>query len=224
MRPRGAVVALPYEHVKLVQYGTIKGTQDWSTSLTLLIGGTWPAITAAGMATWLGTLDTAAKAWWTGANHVGSQNNSDVLYIGIKAYHYFAGHSAADVQADHPFTTAQAGTGTGTTPTQCSLVTSCLTGLTGRANRGRRYLPMTSGVLTDMLFAHSVVDALCAAEQTWIQAVNASTLVSGSISARVGSNQSVPPAITSIKIDTEPDVQRRRADKIVADYAKTLSI
>lgn len=215
----------PFSYVRLLMYGTIQSVQTWSTGVSLW-NSAWGNLGNGDLNTWLATLDTAAKAWWTtGAAGLASSNDAAVNYLGIKAEWYDAGSTVAGASSTHAFSAAQPGTSGSHLPTQCSLVVSTLSDNSGRRNRGRMYIPCTgTSLIANSKIASATVDQYVNSTQTWIQALNASSLAGSAPQAVIASNIPVPVAITQLRADNEMDIQRRRADKILGSYTKQVTI
>jgi len=219
------MVALPYAHIKVVQYGTILGSQAWSTGFTMAAAGNFDVPAASSLAAFLTAKDAAFQAWWTATGSARSQNTSSLTYVGVKAYAYQVGATVATTQSDHPFATALTGLGSPFLPTQSCIVSSLLSGFSGRKNRGRRYIPAIGATLSaGHKLASAVVDPLVAAEVALIQALNGTTIEGDGYGVIIGSNQAVPPLVSAVRMDNEVDIQRRRADKIAATYFKLTAI
>jgi hypothetical protein len=213
-----------YNYVRLQQYGTMANAQTWSVGLGVEHTQATP-ISAADLTTWLTALDTALKAWWTTGSGLQSCNYTDIKYVGARAYSYAITQNVAFAQADHPFTTPLLGTaGAGTLPVQTCLVASTLSGSPGRSFRGRRYLPLTSCSLAVHNVSTTNTDAILAGEVALLNAINSTALGSGTAKATIVNKKTTPARIFSVRVDSEPDIQRRRADKLVALYSKTTAL
>lgn len=213
-----------YQYTRLSQYGTMAGNQTWSVGLAVQHSQAQPP-SGTQLDAWLTALDTALKLWWTQASSLQSFNSAAIKYIGARAYSYAINSKTAINQAEHPFTTALLGTnGVGSLPLQTSIVSSTLSGFPGRSHRGRRYLPVTATTLASNQMQTSGVDGLVSAEVTLMNTINTTTLGTGTGTCVIANKKDFPDVIRSVQIDSEPDVQRRRADKIVATYFKKTSL
>lgn len=199
---------------KIVLRGDIAAVQSWSVSLSLA-----PAPATVSQSS-LTAVCTAAMnrfaTWWSASTGgLAGRNAADVRFLGADAYLYAAGGGGgAALQASTDLTTPVAGTSTGPHPTQTSLVVTLLTGLPGRSFRGRMYLPMTGGALgTNHQLTQANVTDLVTAGKAFFDGLNtdAASLAYGSVCVhgRAGDIE-----VESIRIDSEPDVQRRRANKL----------
>jgi len=220
-------MALPYNHQKLVLYGTLQTTQTWSIGLGI-IGMDVEGATFTRISNWLTAMDTALGIWWNnGGVGVGMMNPGSTKFLGAKVYDYTAGNSVANIVVDHVFSTPKSGTSAANyLPTQTALVASLLSGQAGRHNRGRSYLPCgATAMSTGPKISTSVVDAVCQAHRDLLHNIEiigyGSSTTLGAVILR---NASTPVDIQSVKVDNEPDVQRRRADKVLADYSKLIAV
>jgi hypothetical protein len=208
------MVALPYAHGRLSIFGDIKAVQSWSINLTF-VAGDFSSGTL--LSAFLVAVRPAITTWWSAAGSAGSLNASDCRLLGSRAYYYSAGEGNAHAQAEDILTSPLSGTGANPLPTQTSLVCSLLTAFPGRRNRGRLYVPMNGKSLaTGHQLTTGEVTSVANTMKALIDGVNAQLLGSATCRVVVGSNQPTPPVVTKVRVDNEPDVQRRRADKILA--------
>jgi len=214
----------PYVYVKLSQFGTMYGNQTWSIGLSVQPLQTAPP-TPSQLTTWLAALEPALRAWWTPAPSIGPFNAAGVLYQGARAYSYAANATTAFGQAELKFSTALQGNSANTAlPLQTSLVSSVLSGSPGRSNRGRRYIPWTSSSLVLSQVATADVDKAVGAEVTLMNVINGTALGVGVGTCVIANDKDFPSLIRSVRVDSECDIQRRRADKIAATYFKTTAL
>jgi hypothetical protein len=109
-------------------------------------------------------------------------------------------------------------------PNQCALVATHLTGLPGRSNRGRTYLP---GPAVGLLAAGQLGTASTTTVANAYAAFMSAILhdATAPVNPVVASNKhGTSQAITSIRVDTKCDVQRRRANKQVLVGASTATV
>jgi hypothetical protein len=141
-------------------------------------------------------------------------------------YDYTAGSNVANIVVDHTFASPKLGNSATFIPTQAAVVASNLTGLSGRHNRGRSYLPATgAGMLTGHSLSTTDTDNVASAHRSLISNISAITYGSATtLGCVVLRNLATPANITSVKVDNEVDIQRRRADKIAATYSKTIAV
>jgi hypothetical protein len=216
------MVALPYAHGRLSLFGDIKAVQSWSINLTFIAGD---FSTATILNAFLAAVRPAITTWWNAAGSAGSLNASDCRLLGSRAYFYRAGDRAASAQAEDLLTTPLVGAGASPMPTQTSLVVSLLSAFPGRKNRGRLYLPMTGkGLSTGHVLTLAEVTSCATAMKGLIDGINTQLLGSDACRIVIGSNQPSAPVVLRVRVDNEPDVQRRRADKILASQFATAII
>lgn len=207
-----------YAYVKLVQHGSIAADQTWSTGLAVALSSSTPP-TEAELSTWLASLDTAYAAWWHIGTGVADLNAADTTYDGNRCYYYPAGQTAASAQANREFSGALPGSqSAGANPQRTCCVSSMITGSSGRSFRGRRYLPATGAPLTAHQFGSVFVDHIVAAEVAFLDAVGASSIAGADLIPIVANNRVSPPSIQTVRVNSLPDTQRRRTDKVGAIY------
>lgn len=140
---------------------------------------------------------------------------AQVIFTSVRNYLYQGGPSAALV-AESTISVAGTAVQAGL-PNQCAVVVTLETGIPGRSNRGRAYLPpvvvgnMTAG--TGQL-PSSVCTTLANAFADMLSALRDDAPPSGNpvvSSATKGSMQD----ITSVRVDSIIDTQRRRRNKLV---------
>lgn len=205
---------LPYPVTRIHCIGTIAAVQDWSFGAAVDYEGEAPS--GAELQAWLEDLESDAGVMWDTAT-VGLKIVAavDTLFTGLRAYSYLANQQTATAQAELIFSSAKVGTGSSIVSARNSLVASTLTGLPGRSNRGRMYVPATGAPCTT---GHVFTTPSCTAVSTsiagWLSALNASQIGSRALRAIVPANRDFAAAITQVAADNVPDTQRRRSDKI----------
>lgn len=203
----------PSRHTRLVIYGDVTPAQSWSVGMSLAGGATDPDGSL--LLTFLNAVDDIITTGWSAAGSIGARNSADTRVLGLRAYYYQPGESTAFSQAELPYGTPLLGTGTGSLPLQTSLVCSLLTGAPGRSNRGRMYWPMTGFGLTGHQLTTAQAQGTATPLATMLSGISQQALTvltqRLSVTGIRGSR-----AVTSIRIDTIPDIQRRRVDKIGA--------
>lgn len=113
----------------------------------------------------------------------------------------------------------------GCLPTQLAVVASLRTGLAGRANRGRSYLPnvatvaLASGVVPQM--SATATAAIANAVRNYVSGLGNDVDGGPAVVASLSQGAMVP--ITSIVVDSKLDVQRSRAQKIAATTTSTVA-
>lgn len=136
----------------------------------------------------------------------------------VMVYGYPEGGPHASVMAESP--THKVGGGPAALPLQCCLVATTLTGSPGRSNRGRIYWPVTgANVGTDNQLSEAITQQVA----TVTYALLAPGEGSGPGPIVVSQKHGTFKPITSIRVDSRVDIQRRRAAKEAATYIKTVS-
>lgn len=200
-------MAIPSGVIRCVLEGTraaneIMNTGFWLTGATVTSQGD-----ANDFAEAVGTLlSTTYSAAITGLSR-----STDVWH-GLTTYCYPTGGPLATYIGSFAFT--KAGTASAATlPLQTCAVLTLQTGLNGRRNRGRMYLP-ASGIAVEATafnFDATTVTTVTTAWQGFMNEWNANISFPSKI-AVVSSAGSAAHEVTSIRMDTRPDVQRRRAN------------
>lgn len=208
--------------LKVVPFGTIDTTQDWSTGWFFKVEGLATPPTTSQINAALGAIEDDLETWW---NAVKIVCNSHCVFLGSRGYWYPSGSKVSTVVGENLSGAAIPGTSASSTPTQTSVVASLRTGISGRSARGRSYLPanglpldvtnqISNGNVHTLSLAYSHVLADIAFDL-------ASSLASSGVapviySAKTGGTHQV----TQVSVDSRPDIQRRRSDNIVANYSE----
>jgi hypothetical protein len=135
--------------------------------------------------------------------------NADFQYDEVRSYTYTGSSTATWVgRADMSISGSSASRG----PLQQCVVATLLTGLSGRRNRGRMYWP-ASGLATQTGYqvSASVVTALSQQLADIFNEINGNE-AAGVVSV-VSQTGSTSHPVTSVRVDSKPDIQRRRANK-----------
>lgn len=209
--------------VRLVMSGVNAGGNGWSTGLWTLTNN---GIDATQLGAWVATLQP--QIWPTfnggGTGAWGYLASSGTRLTDLKAYYHPTFQAKATAVGE---TTASGITGAGAdaVPYTCAVVASLRTALSGRSYRGRMYCPADGAGLT----GHQFADADCAHIANGIHAlfgvVNSSSLGGSNPLVCVGSRKmNFGTIVTSVEVDSLPDVQRRREDKVAARYREFVSV
>lgn len=144
-------------------------------------------------------------------------------YAGITAYAYDSTHSTAIHVADVAVLAADGiGTGGGLLPLQVCMVNSLRTAVSGRANRGRMYLPAHGADLTNHLFTSAKCDAVADATRDFFEAVNDSSILG--TAAVFSKTYSHANDVDRVIVDNRPDIQRRRANQQAITYQASVPV
>lgn len=208
-------MSIPVGTVKVVVNGSLPTPEKFAWSFWM---GSTPITTQAAANTLAADLVTMFAS--TAKPNLLAYIANSGSYDSIKVYCYPSGGPTATVIGTASISTG-AGTGTGNPhPLQTALCVSLRTAFAGRRNRGRFYLPLTARSLT----AHQLILADCAdvagAVAAFFNAINANASYGDvSIVSQVGSG--LVTKVTSVIVDSRPDVQRRRSNRSVAIASNT---
>lgn len=217
-------MATPYDRVRLVMSGTIATSQSWSCGLTCAslttAGGNMNSVDQAALNDFANEAVTVIRKFWntaaSGTTFIPKTILSQTtLVTDVTAYKYEAGSDTAALVSTPAFGAAIAGTGTSPHPSQTSVVASLRTTTPGRRGRGRIYLPATGAAmdLVPLQFLPTLYNGLATDVARLIHDVSVIGLGQDDSTVVVGS-QFGSPRVTFVEVDSRPDVQRRRADKI----------
>lgn len=147
--------------------------------------------------------------------------NADSGYDEIRVYAYPTGGPSAAFVGSAALGYAGTGSTTCNNPLQVALVVTLLTGLAGRRNRGRLYLPyQLSTGLTNHQLTQSQINPIGTAFADFAGGQNVGQQIS--VVSQVGAGAQNP--ITAVKVDSRLDVQRRRANKQTALFNTTVPV
>lgn len=149
--------------------------------------------------------------------------NADSSWSSVKVYCYPTGGPTATAVGEAALT-GMTGQGVGILPLQVAMVITLGTGLSGRRNRGRMYLPMNGAALVaGHLFATSVISAPLNSIANILNQWNSGAAPNG-FSAVVSTAGTAAQKITLLTADQRPDIQRRRANKQSVGSKQTVVI
>jgi len=199
--------------VKVVMGGKIGTTDTWSCGFAFQLSGGPPSVAdmngiAAGFSTlWATDVWDHASGWKA---NVGS--NTD--WSKCTTYYYPASSPTAALTGTVALTPDPGTASTGYLPPQVALVVSLHTGLAGRRNSGRVYMPAPYSVGSNGQIGSAVLSGLGGFVATWLTHCNAATVGALSFNACIGTGST--PHITSTTVDSVFDTQRNRRSKMVA--------
>lgn len=198
---------------KVVFGGPIGTTDTWSVGFAF-------KVVAGGVPTTADCNGIAAAAtllfsndFWTHAAGGAANVNATTGFAQTKVYYYPGGSTVATVSGATTYSNIPGTYTTSQLPPQCSIVASLHTGLTGRQNRGRVYLPSIVPMLAGGQASSSASSSWTTQIAQFLTHMNAATTGAFTYNACVGTG--ICPSITSVSIDTVVDTQRRRRDKQV---------
>jgi hypothetical protein len=202
-------------YTRLVMAGTNAGGNSWSTGLSL---GLIENLAQADLQSWLDTLATSVGSTFNAGANLGwgalTSNQSKLTELRAYTYPNLGGPAAA--QAVHDYTTPVNGASSGTAPYTCACVATLLTGVPGRANRGRMYLPADGTAFTSHQFSSTQCAAVATGVINLIDAIQSSTAGGGNPIVIIAGAKQLDPSrlVKQVRVDSLPDVQRRRQDKV----------
>ena len=212
----------PYPHTKLVIRGLIGSTQTWSCGLGI---STASVPTGAQLTTWLASIQSAAEDWWNGGTpDISTGVGVDTFLTQLEAYTYLAGQGSATAQGQYNYATPQHGANGNILSARDCLVASLETGLPGRSFRGRIYCPCNGMALTSHQAATGYVTNVATATANMITAINASSIGADPATVVILNNKDFPQPVTQVKVDSLPDTQRRREDKLGALFTHFVTV
>lgn len=202
-------------YARLQIVGRITPAQTWSTGISFaLVGGSAPG--AANLAAFLNAAAARVTTWWSGGTDpIQVHNAADTSVTGLRLYVYSSGLPGAIAQAEYTYATPLVGVSSASAPTQTCIVHSTLTGVPGRRNRGRGYVPATGILLASHQLSSARATGLAQKYAAMLTGLNADATTNGLGAASVAGSASIL-TITQVRVDSEPDIQRRHANKIVA--------
>lgn len=213
---------LPYAHMKAVIFGRMVSDQSWSVGLTITAGAAYgPTV----LATYAQALSVLAHAWWNGGGgSIGQLLSTDTTLVGVRVY-YVPPASTSLFAGEFEYSTPIAGANTARLPLTSACVVSLISDDVGRKNRGRIYIPAAGAGLSSSQMDSSTTSAVATATAALITGINTTNVgATPPETVVVGSNQATPPPITSVRVDSLVDVQRRRQDKVGALFTHAASV
>lgn len=137
----------------------------------------------------------------------------------VTAYCYPDGGPTAKYIGEGTPTANFAGSGHANMPLQAAIVVTLLTGLAGRSFRGRLYLPCT---MQDLDTNHQMEEAVAATlASNWASILHDVDFNNAGHPVVVSTKLGTATGISSVRVDTRLDVQRRRANKQAPEHTST---
>lgn len=193
--------------------GTGPGAEIFETGFWLQVAPATDALADALAA------DIVAAAGTVALPNLRSLIPADSSYRSVRVYSYPAGGPTAAHVGEAAIATG-AGTATGSNPLQVAMVVTLLTGSAGRRNRGRMYLPATGVVMVDHMFSSARVDAAAQGVRDLLAGLGSETPPKPPVVVSTAGSSAKP--ITSVRADNKPDIQRRRANKLIETHSLTV--
>jgi hypothetical protein len=216
---------LSYPIVRVLIRGTISGTQTWSAGFACS-SSTVP--TATQLQTFVTSIaGTPFTTFITATSGLRTFMATGLTRVDrMDAYYIPANSRVATLSATAALVNSNTGTGTGVQPAQSCVVASLRTNTPGRSGRGRMYFPADGLALSSVgQIAQGNANALSSSLAAYFTAVNATALGAGSVNVVVPTSKfGAPFTVTRVVVDTETDIQRRHANKLVATGSASTSV
>lgn len=215
-------MAIPAHAVKAVFAGNIQGGEVFAHSL-------WWDFGSQPSQTDLNTLLTNMRLTFNsqiGVTGVKSNLPTTTAYTSLTLYSY-AGGAHADLVAGPDTGVSCTGTGSAALPNQICMVMSLLTGIPGRSNRGRSYLPGPAivNLVSTGQAGSSGTTSIITAWAAFVNGMEAGGGGSPAIKLVVASAvRGTLTEVTTLQIDSKLDVQRRRSFKQVVGFKLQASV
>lgn len=219
---------MPYvaNRLKIVPFGHIDNVQTWSTTVQCLVEldvNSW------GLSDVQAVSDDLVVYFNTWAVSLLPIWSPDTTYEGIRCYYYGSVGDHAELQAESQPANPPSGSNSAWLPTYTSLVASFRTPMTGRSGRGRSYVPLTGATLAaggqvaagDCTRVGNAFVALLQALNAYSNATHHLTNLTPCV---MSATKSLATPIASIIVDSLPDTQHRREDKLSPQTRSTWSL
>jgi len=202
--------------------GKMPGGEIWESGFWMNDTGVTNESTANAQAEIVGAELNASDS--SGALRIWLANltGTGVTFEYVKCYAYTGGSTAAFIGTYTLPTPREGGATGGRMPNQVAAVVSLRTGFSGRRNRGRMYLPLNEVALgADGNIDSGLVDTVLTAWATAFTDLNAGDAGKVVVVSQVG--DSFKP-VTSVVMDSRPDIIRKRANKQTIDHVGTQAV
>lgn len=208
---------MPTLHVTLG--GVLVGAQRWSI-------GHWVDSALSLNPAQLSTFAEQCRAlfdtnvWSASTNPLKGANPNTVNLDQCRVYQYAGATGPANSVGVSTGAAVAATVSVPNAPSQCALVCTLESGLAGRNNRGRMYLPYGNPTfVAGYLITPTIALARASQIATYLSAVNVISGAGAPYSVVV-SRQNAHQLLSAVSVDTRCDTQRRRADKVVGTRSR----
>nr|CRY97351.1 hypothetical protein [uncultured prokaryote] len=199
---------VPANVIRLVASGALPGGDIWTSGFWL------NNITTPVQADTDAAAASLAVNWKTMWLAIANQLYEGATFTKATAYGYAVTGGPAAVTSEVPVTGAVGNIDSGGSPVDTCAVASLRTAQPGRSFRGRMYLPYHSSVGAD---TGQLGSGDCSLRSGAAAAMLTQTATdTGTVPSVISVVRSVSTAITYVSVDSIPDVQRRRENKLVA--------
>ena len=211
--------------MRLSLNGVTCDTEVFNTSLwfqSVVIADPCPSTNAQAAATLAAMTGLASWAGFASAVVSGLPATGGLRSVTL--YCYPGGGSHATAIATSAITVAGTGTGNVLSP-QDSLVVSLRTAQAGRSNRGRMYLPWINDSLdaTHHQTTSAKLVTINNGIKAWLNALTTAVITpaGNGVFAVIANSLGQAPTVTTLVTDSLIDTQRRRRNKLVAQFRQT---
>lgn len=171
----------------------------------------------------LATIAGEVSNWWTASDKPPIQAQAGVKLTGIKLNRIGTDGKYMDPETrEHVYPTPIAGSGAGTSPAQCSVVSTLATARPrGRASKGRMYLPPCghmSTLGTDGRLSTANAAACAASTKGFIDRVNSHYLLMGAVGVASDAGAGAFEHVTEVRVGRVVDTVRSRRASLLEDY------
>lgn len=198
---------IPLGYSRSVIHGTLPGGEIWQCGMWAAEAPSDQAATQAQADNFAADL-TTQWALGTGPKQL---ITSSTTVSGVTVYSYTAAGGKAEFVAEHALSLTGLN-GAQTMPDQVALCVSLLTGHAGRRNRGRIYLPVNApGTLT----GGQLTAQQCADQAEWVAGLIGlwNGHLAGNNICVLSQVAGTSNPVTSTRVDSRFDIQRRRANR-----------
>lgn len=215
-------MAIPAGSVRIVLRGVMPGGEIFETGFWMIDTGVSSAATANAQAEIIAAVLNSNDS--SGAMRISSVKlwRATIAWTEVRVYAYTGPRTATWI-GSYVLSPARAGSSSGAVlPNQCSMCVSLRTGLAGRTHRGRMFLPVNGLALAvDGNWEQADVAQIA---QAW--AIAFSDINTGGAGKIVVMSDTATEThqVTSVIVDTRPDVIRRRANQQTIDARVTADV
>lgn len=200
---------------RIVMSGTLYGGEIWATGFYVDVGTLAGPSAANTLAQNMTSLLQSSGSTAAMAYQASKTWSTQTAWTKTSVYFYGNGGKLSSVQGEYVLPNAVVGSASGSAPNQSSLVVSLRTDTPGRSYRGRLFTPFTAGFggASGQLAAsdtNGVATAWAAAFSAMKTAYNAFPVV-------VSDHLAAKTSVTSVIVNSRPDIQRRRANRESSD-------
>lgn len=214
----------PSDMIKININGTIGAAQTWSTGVWADAAGASNA-TSADCAAMAAILKPAVVSNWITFQ---PKNPSLVKLTDVSVYAYAGGSITSHANGSSAVAGTPAGSASLGTAALLAVCCSLLTGSSGSSFRGRMYWPVTGmgADATDLNWTATQVSDIASSVANMLNTFQAATqtVITNCVPVVYSPTRGLTTAITSVKVDSMPDTQHRRENKMGSARSSTASV